>query len=333
MFSKIRRLLRTTATISSATALEGMQQPVCFLLVFTCIELTILQPLIQLHTLGEAGRLTRDGGLAFMLIFGILIAVFTSGFTLSREISGGTASAAVSKPVSRTLFLLGKFFGAFCIILLFVYCQTLAILFAERSSERYIENVNFAGYVKDVYCGIAAMAMPVLALALAAFVNWWKMRRFGLWFFLFLALLQTTLFISSGLFSLEGSWNGFAEYALAMDFRILPATFLIMLLLMIFAAIATALSTRLQTGAAIATAFIILFLGFLADSVFSGAGAVTQTLYAIVPDVQHFWVADSLGGGGTIPTQFVARATIYALTYVAFVLTLGSISFKTRDLG
>ena len=73
----------------------------------------------------------------------------------------------------------------------------------------------------------------------------------------------------------------------------------------------------------------------------SGTGAVlwraapglTQTLYAIVPDVQHFWVADSLGGGGTIPTQFVARATIYALTYVAFVLTLGSISFKTRDLG
>ncbi len=333
MFTKLKRHLKTAATVSSATALEGLQQPVCFLLAFTCIELTVIQPMIQLHTLGEAGRLTRDGGLAFMLVFGILIAVFTSGFTLSKEIAGGTASAAISKPVSRNIFLLGKFLGALFVILLFAYCQTLGILFAERSSERYVETAKFAGYVRDVRCGVAALIAPVLALAAAAFVNWWKRRRFGLWFFVFLVLLQTVLFVVFGLLSIEGSWNGLTAYDPAMDFRILPAAFLIMLLLMIFAAIATALSTRLQTGPAVAAAFIALFLGFLADTMFGGGGAAVQVVYAIVPDVQHFWVADSLGGGGTIPKQYVARAAAYALTYVAFVLTLGALSFKTRDLG
>lgn len=321
-------------TVSVATALEGLQQPVCFLLALTSIELTVLQPLVQINTFGEGGRLTRDSGLAFMLVFGILIAAFTSGSTLAREMGRGTVATALAKPISRPVFLLGKFLGAFLVIVVFCWCSTFAVLFAERCSEHYMETKAQIGSIRDTTCGILAVLAPVLALTKAAFVNWHWRFRFGLWFFVFLTVIQPLLFLCLGLFRRDGVFSGLRHYDLAMDFRIVSAAILVVLLLAVFAALATALSTRLQTGAAVAVAVAVLFVGFLADSQFGGSSRlVSKGLYSIVPDVQHFWVVDRLADGGRIPKRYVMQAASYAATYIGFVLFLGAISFKHRDLG
>ena len=326
-------MLKKLLTVSLATALEGLQQPVCFLLALTSIELTVLQPLVQINTFGEGGRLSRDSGLAFMLVFGILIAVFTSGFTLAREIGRGTVATALSKPISRPVFLLGKFFGALMVIAVFCWCSTFAILFAERCSEHYIETKSQIGYISDTTCGILAVLAPMLALAKAGFVNWRWRFRFGLWFFIFLTAIQPLLFLFLGFLRRDGAFSGFQNYDFAMDFRIVSAAMLVAMVLAIFAALATALSTRLQTGAAVAVSMAVLFVGFLADSQFGGSsGFISRALYSIIPDVQHFWVVDSLADGGIIPKRYVLHAASYAATYIAFVLFLGAISFKHRDL-
>lgn len=312
-----------------ATVPEGLQQPVCVLLTLACVELTVLQPLIQLHTFGESGRLARDSGLAFMLVFGLLVTAFTSGFTLAKEINSGTAAASLSKPISRRVFLLGKFFGVVMVIGIFAWCATLSVMFAERTSERFVEELVMD--VRDTMCGRLALLAPVLALALAAFLNWWRGLRFGLWFFILLVIFQTALLFVVDAFGPYGAWNSAAKYTLHFDWRILTAAALIAMLLCMFAAIATALSTRLNTGPALAVALVILFAGFLADSQFAGGGA--KLLYAVIPDVQHFWLADALADGGRISLRYLARAGLYALTYSAFALTLGIVSFDKRDLG
>jgi len=328
------RLIKTLAAVAVTTALEGLQQPVCLLLAFTGIELTVLQPLVQLHAFGESGRLTRDSGLAFMLVTGMLIATFTSGFTLSNEIKSGTVATALSKPVSRPLFLFGKFLGAMLVVIVFCWCDTFAVLFAERSAEHYVETATQVGQVRDVTCGILAMAAPVLALGKAAFVNWRFRFRFGLWFFITLSVIQPLLLGLLGFLTRNGSWAGWANYHLEMDFRIVTTAALVVMLLGIFSALATAMSTRLQTGAAVAGSFAILFIGFLADSQLGGRqGILPKLLYSLVPDVQHFWLADSLADGGVIPLRYLMQAGTYALTYIAFVLMLGAVSFDKRDLG
>ena len=326
--------MKTWVAVSLTTALEGLQQPVSLLLAFTCIELTVLQPMVQLHTFGEGGRLARDSGLAFMLVAGILIAAFTSGTTLAKEISSGTVAAALSKPVARPVFLLGKFFGTMLVILLFCWSETFAVLFADRCSEHFVETEANAGYVRDVICGVLSMIVPVLAMVKAAFVNWRFRFRFGLWFFIFLSVLQPLLFLVLGLFGRDGSFAGLSGYDSAMDLRIIPAALLILMMLGVFAALATALSTRLQTGAAVAVSVAVLFIGFLADSQFGGGGGlIPRMLYSVVPDVQHFWVVDGLASGGVIPKRYVMQAGGYALTYISFVLLLGAVSFQKRDLG
>ncbi len=337
MSYRIRRMFRTVKkllTVALATALEGLQQPVCLLLALTSIELTVLQPLVQINTFGEGGRLSRDSGLAFMLVFGILIAAFTSGSTLAREIGRGTVATALSKPISRTVFLLGKFLGAVMVLAVFCWASTFAILFAERCSEHYIETKSQIGHIRDTACGILAVLAPLLALAKAGFVNWRWRFRFGLWFFIFLSVIQPLLFLFLGLLRRDGVFSGLANYDFAMDFRIIPAAILIALVLAVFAALATALSTRLQTGAAVAVSAAVLFVGFLADSQFGGSSNVaSRLLYSAIPDVQHFWVVDSLADGGLIPKTYVMHAGFYAATYMSFVLFLGALSFKHRDLG
>ena len=130
------RTLKTGMAVAVATALEGLQQPVCLLLAFTAVELTILVPLVQLFSFGEGGRLARDSGLAILLVGGMLLAAFTSGSTLAREIASGTVAAAVSKPVPRWVFLLGKFAGAGVVVLLFCWIETIAILLADMIGRR-----------------------------------------------------------------------------------------------------------------------------------------------------------------------------------------------------
>lgn len=320
--------------VARTTALEGLQQPVCLLLTVAALVFTGLQPLVHMHAFGEGGRLTRDSGLAVMLVFGLLVVVLTSGSTLARELSSGTVAAALAKPISRTGFLIGKFLGTVAVIALFCWCGVFAVLFAERTAERYVETARLMGHLRDTTCGRLALLMPVLALVGAAGLNWRCRRRFGLWFFLMLSVLQPLLMVGLGFLGRDGVRHGLSDYSLALDFRVLPAAALVALLLAVFAGLATTLSTRLQTGAAVTVSFVVLFLGFLADSQLGGAAAwPLRLLYAAVPDVQHFWVVDALAEGGRIPGAYVLKAAVYAITYMGGVLLLGACSFKHRDLG
>ena len=112
---------------------------------------------------------------------------------------------------------------------------------------------------------------------------------------------------------------------------IVPLALLLFALLCVFCALATAFSTRLPTGPALALSFLLLFLGFLTDGdAFSGpAGACVR---ALVPDVQDFWLADALADGGRILPAQAARVGLYAAGYVVFVLSLGLLSFRNKDL-
>ena len=56
----MRRALGTVRAVAAATAIEGLQQPVALLLALACFVLIALQPVVQMHTFGEPGRLTRD---------------------------------------------------------------------------------------------------------------------------------------------------------------------------------------------------------------------------------------------------------------------------------
>lgn len=327
----MRGTLGTVRAVAAATAIEGLQQPVTLLLSLACFVLIALQPVVQMHTFGEPGRLTRDCGMGFLLVFGILCAAFTAGSALAAEIRDGTAATALAKPVSRPAFLVGKFLGSCAVVAVFAWCQAWATLLAARTAEDWVETAASAGYHRDALCALLSLAVPALAIGLAALANARTRRRLGLWFFAFLAVLPPLAAAALGLFARDGSWLGLRAWSPGLDARIVPLAIQLLFLLAAFCALATALTTRLPTGPAVALSFLVLLLGFLADGAAAG-GPAGRLLYALVPDAQHFWTADALARGGTIPLAHTLRAGLYAATWCAGVLALGCVSFRGKDL-
>lgn len=327
----MRRIFGTIRPVAAATAIEGLQQPVAILLSAVCFILVALQPVVQMHTFGDTGRLARDCGMGFLLVFGILCSAFTSGSTLAAEIRDGTAATALAKPVSRTTFLVGKFLGSCIVVSVFSWCQTWATLLAVRTAEAYVETPTTASYRRDALCAALSLAVPALSLGIAALVNARTRRRFGLWFFVSLSILPLVAAACLGLFARDGTWLGFAGWSPGLDARLVPLAIQLFLLLSVFCALATALTTRLATGPAVAFAFLVLFLGFLADAA-AGNGSAGRVLYAFLPDAQHFWTADALSRGGSISLGHTLRTALYAATLSLAILSLGSLSFRRKDL-
>ena len=322
--------LRQILCIAKTTALEGLQQPICLLLLLSMVVLVTLGPLVQMFTFGEEGRLARDSGLAMMLMLGLFTVAFTSGFTMSDELRRGTAAVTLTKPVHRLVFLLGKFLGVVIVLALFAWCGTVTTLLAERTAEHYIELPYYADSMVDRFTGIGALLGVGCALAIAAVLNFIKHYRFGLAAFVGVVVSQTVVLVLCGFITRAGTLT---RFDLQVNRHIIPAAILVFMLLVLYAALATALSTRLPTGATLVTCGIVLFLGFLSGHIYSMYSSwLSAVFYTLIPDVQHFWMSDALANGGAIPLRYVTYAALYILTMAALFLSAGYAMLKSRDL-
>jgi len=253
---------------------------------------------------------------------------FTAGFTMSDELRRGTAAAVLVKPVSRLSFLLGKFFGVVIVLAFFCFCGTVSTLLAERTAEHFVELEHFVGSVVDLYTGVGALVAVGVALLVAAVLNFFRHIRFGLAAFLLVILFQALVLLLCGFIDRTGT---FVPYSLHVNWRIVPASTLVFLILCVYGALATALSTRLLTGATLVLCGIVFFLGFLSDSFRHSTFLFWVSVP--VPNVQHFWRSGALDKGGIIPLRIVAQAMAYAVCLMGVYLSLGYAALRNRDLG
>lgn len=322
--------LRAVCAVARATALEGLQRPVVILVSLACFELAALQPLVQLHAFGEPGRLARDGGMAFMLVAGLLVGAFCAGEGFARELRDGTAAAALAMPVSRAQFVVGKYLGVAAVVAAFSWCVSWSVAFAERTSEAFVQTPSFAGTVRDALCGAVSVALPVAALAVAALADA-RRRRFGLWFFGALAVSAPLAAAAIGLFARDGSWIGFSAWNPGLDARLAAPLAAVFALLCVLAAWTTAFATRLGTGPSLSLSALVLGLGFFAEAA-SGAVLPVRVFFAFVPDVQAFWFADALRAGGSVPAAALGGAAVYAAVHVCAALCTAAALFENADL-
>jgi hypothetical protein len=320
------------AAVAALTALETIRQPICLLLTAACVLLTALGPLVRLHQFGEPGKLARDGGLAFHLVFGLLIAAYAAGSTLSREMQRGTAAAVLSKPVSRPVFFLAKFAGVAAVILAFSFCAGLATLLSERVSEKLVGGDSGPGYVTDWQTGFLLLAAPAAAFLCAGALNLCCRRPFeSTAFGCLVAALALVLLIACA-FDRTGVW---APFRPSLAWRLVPASLLVTLALLVLGALTISLCTRLSAVPTLFLCGLIFCAGLLADYAFgrhSDRSLAAAVLYRLIPNWQHFWAADALDHGGSIPLGYLGRAALYALGSAAGLLTLGTLSFGSADV-
>lgn len=79
-------------------------------------------------SLGEDMKIIKDFGLAGIYIFSIIITIFLGATLISKEFENNTLYLLLSKPVSKTQIILGKFFGLYSAIFLTTLLMSVAYL-------------------------------------------------------------------------------------------------------------------------------------------------------------------------------------------------------------
>ena len=103
--------MRTISLIAVAVFRESVRDRVPYAMVVFAMLLMAASYLIAQMTAGQDMKIIKDLGLAALSIFGLFIAVFIGIGLVSKEVEKKSVFGMLSKPVSRTQFVLGKYAG------------------------------------------------------------------------------------------------------------------------------------------------------------------------------------------------------------------------------
>jgi ABC-type transport system involved in multi-copper enzyme maturation permease subunit len=310
--------------IARLTALEAIRRPVFLLVSLACLAGIVLMPLLINYTLGDSARIIRDSALTLYFVGGILLAATAAGETLARELRRGTAAAVLAKPVPRAVFFLAKAAGIWAALLLFSIAALAATLLAVRAGASDLQ--------LDWTAALPAMAAVLLAPACAGAWNHRTRRPFAsAAFFLLLAFLLLAIVLA-------------AFFQTPFDHLVFPYSFswslltvgcLLYFSLCMAAALATALATRLPVTPVLLLCAGLFLFGLMGDYLLGphlDASLAARAAYALLPNVQVFWLLDALDAAQSIPPPYLALAAAYAAAWSAACLALGAASFQRLEI-
>ncbi len=172
----------------------------------------------------------------------------------------------------------------------------------------------------------------VAAFAVVGFLDYWVNRPF----------VQTAFWLLLGMLALVLVATSFVDasgrpvpWGLPLTWKIVPASVLITMALVVLAAVGVTLATRLDTVPTLSVCTVVFMVGLMSDYLFGRQAATSKlaaVLYGLVPNWQHFWMTDALSGEGVIPWAYVGQAGAYTVFYLAGVLALGILAFERMEI-
>jgi ABC-2 type transport system permease protein len=308
--------------------MELIRQPVFLLLVTGSALFEVFLASLSYFGFGDEPKMVKDSVLAVMLLTGLLGAVLSASASFARELRTGTALAVLSKPVGRALFLLAKYTGLIAALTLLSYINLLSALLASRMA------FDAYGSADKLALGLWA-GFFALAYLLAGLGNFFLRRAFVSDAVLLLLITSTLGFVFINFLDKSGKLQSFAT---GVDWRLVPASVLIIFAIWVLAGLALACSTRLEMVPTLAVCTAIFLAGLMAPSLFGQAAAAGKwwagVLYTITPNWQLFWLADALEGEDAIPGVWIymGRGLLYAVCYAGATLAAALMLFEEREL-
>lgn len=391
MLDKLLAIVKNTFT-------ETIRQPVFGLLVLVIVGCLTINTMVAAFSTSPSeeiyddNKMMYDLGLSTLLIGGLLLAGFSSAGVFSREIENKTVLTVISKPVSRPIFVLGKFLGLAGALTVACYVCALVFFLNARHGVMQASSQRFDWPVILFGCGAV-----LIAVGIAVFTNYFYGWHFSSTSLVVGVILLTLASLLVGF--IDKNWQ-FQPFAKDMAGTQLPtAVLLIWFAVMILNGVALAASTRLGQVMTLLVCFFVLALGLMSDYFFQSyafptykplaatqpsgtdteaasrllaeipsagttttapgtpsptepveveetravrpriakAGARTaqilaRTVYAVIPNMQYFWVSDAVILRRPIPAGHVLWLFGYALFYVAALVLLAVALFQTREV-
>lgn len=128
-------LLRIWA-IAINTFKEALRRKILYIFLFSALAIILASYFFNFLSPSEEVKIILDMGLAGILFFGTLIAIFACGELIPREIERQTIATILSKPVKRFEFVLGKFLGGVLLVLLNFMLMSVVFIILVYLKER-----------------------------------------------------------------------------------------------------------------------------------------------------------------------------------------------------
>lgn len=319
--------MRQFVTIAINAFMELAGQPVFLLLMTSSAMFEIFLATPYYFAFGDEPKLVKNSVLAVMLLAGLFGAVLSASASLAREIRSGTALAVLSKPVGRAQFLLAKYAGLALALSFLTFVNLIAALLASRMAfDAYGSTDLFA-------LGIFTGSI-VLAYLAGGFSNFFLRRPFVSDAVFGVAIMVTVAFVVINFFNKDVHPQAFAK---GVDWRLIPASILVLFALWILAGLALACSTRLEMIPTLAICSGLFLLGLMSQYLFSERAQAgswwASVLYTVTPNWQLFWLADALDTGkNNYYWGYVGKGLGYAVCYIGAALAVAIIMFEDREL-
>ncbi len=317
--------------IAHNTFVETIRQPIYGILIWVAAALLVINPSIAAFSLESGGdnKILKDVALSTLLLYGLFASVFSASGVVTREIESYTVLTVVSKPVSRPLFISGKFLGVAGAMLVGFYFLCLVFLMTVRHGVMEAASDKY-----DMPVLVLSTIVVAVSLLAATFGNF----NYG-WHF---STTLTAWVVPLGTIALgvvlffDREWKPQHPMTDFGDMQMIYACMLIFMAVMIQTAFAVALSTRFSQVMTLTLCAGVFLLGLLSDYYF-GLRADQAPLYAfmaaILPNFQFFWLGDAITQELGVTGQHIARVAGYAATYTGAVLCLAIALFQTREVG
>ncbi len=322
-------MLTSLIAIAKNTFLETIRQPIYGVLLLVTAFLLIMNIFLAGYTLDDDNKLLLDLGLSTMLLSGLFLAAFSATGVLTREIENKTVLTIISKPVSRPLFLAGKYLGlitaqsvAFYLsFLIFILCMHHRVL--QYSADPF-----------DWPAITLGLGSAILGLALAAAANFFYGKDFSSTAVAFVLPLLTIGTLATACFDREFNLAPFARTFAGG--QLLIAAGLLFLAIMIVAAVALAVSTRFGQVPTLMACTTVLMAGFTSDWIFGqhrDDSILSAILYKIIPNINFFWTADAMTAEIDVPFSYMISTGAYAFLHISAALLIGVALFQRREVG
>jgi len=319
-------------TLALNTFVETIRQPIYGVILLATAMLMVLNVSLAAFTLGDDNKLLLDLGLSTLLLSGLFLSAFSAAGVLSREIENKTVLTVISKPVSRPLFILGKFAGLSSALIVAYYLSFLVFILAMRHGV--LQNTSDPWDAPVLVLGLGSLGVSFLA---AAFCNYFYGKHFSTTTIAILAPLLTLSLLVIGKFDEHWEVIPFAENFVGG--QIIIAAFLVLLVVIVTASVALAASTRFGQLMTLILCTVVLMLGITADYAFGqyeDTSLVASIAYRAIPNVGPFWVIDGLAAGTEqtmVTFQYVCYVTLYAMLLITGILSLAIALFQKREVG
>ncbi len=325
-------MIQCLYTIARNTFVETIRQPIYGVILLATAVMLVLNVSLAAFTLGDDGKILLDLGLSTLLMSGLFLSVFSAAGVLSREIDNKTVLTVVSKPVSRTVFVLGKFAGLLVAAVLAFYLTSLIFILSVRHGV--LENSSDPWDYPVILLGMGALCT---SLVVGGFCNFFYRSGFLTTVLATVTPLMTLAVLVIGKFNEH--WDVIPFGSNYVGGQIIIATFLVLLAVITTTAVAVAASTRFGQLATLVICTMFLCVGITSDYAFGQyeeSSTLASAVYHFVPNLGPFWVIDGLQAAteqSVVTGKYLLLVTGYAALITTGVLGLAVAMFQRREVG